>query len=320
MTSAVANLLVANSVTVQNFGFETPGLGGGYEYDPTGALWTFLGNSGISGNNSGFTSGTPNAPQGVQVAFLQGAGSSISQTLSFAGGAYEVVFSAAQRVNYPGAQTFNVTLDGQIIGTFAPAQSATNYVDYTTSVSTVAGGNHILAFVGTDLNGTVDTIFIDDVRVVAPPPPQLSNAGFTAKGGFQLSVYGQVGQTYTLLASTNLTSWIPLLTFVCTNQPTAVADPTAGNFKLRFYRLVQGTVLAPVTLGFSSARPWTTNGLYLMLQGTIGPNYVIEASTNLVQWQSVTDIVSTNSPVYFTDPTATNFPFRFYRAVLPSFP
>ena len=52
----------------------------------TGALWTFLGNSGISGNNSGFTSGTPNAPQGVQCAFLQGAGSSISQTLSFAGG------------------------------------------------------------------------------------------------------------------------------------------------------------------------------------------------------------------------------------------
>jgi hypothetical protein len=208
-------------------------------------------------------------------------------------------------------------LDGQIIGTFAPPESATNYVDYTTSVLTVASGNHILAFVGTDLNGSVDTIFIDDVRVVAPPLPQLSNAGFTANGGFHLSVYGQVGQTYTLLASTNLTSWISLLTFVCTNQPTTVVDPTAGNFKMRFYRLVQGTVLAPVTLGFSSARPWTTNGLYLMLQGTIGPNYVIQASTNLLQWQSVTDIVSTNSPVYFTDPTATNFPFRFYRAVEP---
>ncbi|MFM7315524.1 MAG: beta strand repeat-containing protein, partial [bacterium] len=62
---------------VQNSGFESPGLGSGssaYQYNPTGASWTFTGTSGISGNGSGFTSGNPSAPAGGQVAFLQETG------------------------------------------------------------------------------------------------------------------------------------------------------------------------------------------------------------------------------------------------------
>src|SRR5439155_10286873 len=80
-----ANTTVA--VAVPNSGFETPALGSGasaYQYHPTGSGWTFspnggfdsngviVGGAGITGNNSGFTSGNPSAPEGGQVAFLQG--------------------------------------------------------------------------------------------------------------------------------------------------------------------------------------------------------------------------------------------------------
>ncbi|MGA2556269.1 MAG: LamG-like jellyroll fold domain-containing protein, partial [Verrucomicrobiota bacterium] len=159
---------------------------------------------------------------------------------------------------------------------------------------------------------------LDDISVVAlsAAPPRLASAGFSSDGTFQLMAYGQTGQAYTLQASTNLTSWISLLTFTCTNSPMSVADPTAKNFGRRFYRLVQGTVLAPITIGFGSAQPWTTHGLSLMLQGTMGQSYVIQASTNLVNWQPITNFVSTNWPVYFYDPTATNFAERFYRVKL----
>ena len=250
----------------------------------------------------------------MQAAFLQGAGSSISQGIAFAAGNYEVVFSAAERANISQAgQTLSVTLDGQVIGTYAPPESATNYADYITSSFTLTNGIHTLSFAGTDLNGGDNTLFLDNVRVVVTPPPQISSAGFSSNGGFQLIVYGQIGQAYTLQVSTNLTSWASLLTFTCTNSPMCVVDPTAKNFSLRFYRLVQGTVLAPITLGFGSAKPWTTNGLYLMLQGTIGPNYVIQATTDLLHWLPITNFASTNSPVYFYDPAATNYSRRFYR-------
>ena len=67
------------TLAVLDPGFEAPVLAtGAFQYDPptgtppTATPWSFTGSSGISGNNSGFTSGNPNAPQGAQVAFLQG--------------------------------------------------------------------------------------------------------------------------------------------------------------------------------------------------------------------------------------------------------
>jgi hypothetical protein len=321
VTSSGAALTAAfPAPIVQNFGFETPVVGEGYyQYDPTGAIWTFLNAAGISGNDSGYTWQNPNAPEGVQVAFLQGPGSSISQTMLFSAGTYAVVFSAAETAGYYYPQTFSVALDGNVIGSFAPPETAINYADYATSAFTVTNGNHPLAFLGTDLNNDYSTVFIDDVRVdelFVPPQLGVAGAGVSASGAFLLSVTGQIGQVYTLQASTNLTSWVSVLTFTCTNSPTLVADPTAKNFNWRFYRLVQGTVLAPFTLGFGSAHPWTANGLQLMLQGTIGPTYGIQASSNLLQWQTITNITATNSPVYFTDPDATNYSRRFYRSVV----
>jgi hypothetical protein len=147
--------------------------------------------------------------------------------------------------------------------------------------------------------------------------PQLLPDGFATNGGFKLYVYGTIGQTYTLEASTNLTNWLPLLTFVCTNSPTLVVDSAAGNFNHRFYRLAQGNLLSSITLGFGSARPLTTNGLYLMLQGSVGPNYEIDASSNLINWAPITNFGIINSPFYFTDKSATNYTWRFYRATIP---
>src|ERR1035441_5886735 len=108
----------AASVTVTNFGFETPNLGAGnYQYNPSGGSWAFSGaspnGSGIVANGSGFNN--PNVPQGGQAAFVQEYGT-ISQAISglVPGTNYTITFSAAQR---PGnAQTWNVKIDNAVIG------------------------------------------------------------------------------------------------------------------------------------------------------------------------------------------------------------
>jgi len=109
--------------------------------------------------------------------------------------------------------------------------------------------------------------------------------------------------------------------FSATNSQFYFSDPSARNYTQRFYRAIllsRGYVAPPipVVLGFGSAQPLTTNGFNLMLQGTIGSNYVIQASTDLVNWQTITNFVSTTSPVYFSDPAATNFSQRFYQVVM----
>jgi uncharacterized repeat protein (TIGR01451 family) len=167
---------------LQDPGFETPAVGSGssaYQYDPTASPWTWVGQAGVSGNGSGFTSGNPNAPQGSQVAFLQNKGS-FSQSVSPTAGSYVVTFSAAQRATYQSSsQAFQVQIDGVVMGTFTPSSAA--YANFTTTVFTLAAGVHTVGFIGLNPNGGDNTAFIDQVALTAPPPPpptQLQDPGF----------------------------------------------------------------------------------------------------------------------------------------------
>src|SRR5205823_316306 len=99
-STSVALSQVVNSGTVPtalvNASFESPALGNGYRYNPTGTGigWTFSSQSGIQGNGSAW--GASSAPSGTQTAFIQATGT-ISQTLSLNAGSYTLSFQAARR-------------------------------------------------------------------------------------------------------------------------------------------------------------------------------------------------------------------------------
>jgi hypothetical protein len=232
---------------IQNFSFETPSVGT-YQYDPSGGSWTFTAQSGangsgISANNSAFTDGNPNAPQGSQVAFLQGA-STISQTLIglIAGAIYQITFAAAQRNNIYGqqtGQTWQLQADGTTIGTYAPPESAQSYEDYTATF-TSASSSPAIAFVGTDNNGGDNTIFIDDVQLALSPSlvlPQL--AWQVADGQIQIGwPSDHIG--WELQAQTNSpnaglgTNWVTVSGSTLTNQFTLPINLNDGTV---FFRL-----------------------------------------------------------------------------------
>src|SRR5206468_3281540 len=93
--------LLASIPSIGDTGFEQVQVGAGdYQYRPTGSPWTFSGNSGISANNSAFTSGNPPAPEGTQVAFLQTTGSFTQTVTGWSAGSYVLSFDAAQRGNH----------------------------------------------------------------------------------------------------------------------------------------------------------------------------------------------------------------------------
>ena len=69
-------------------------------------------------------------------------------------------------------------------------------------------------------------------------PPWLGNGQYLPDGSFQLTVYGDAGQSDTMQASTNLVDWVPIQSFVSTNGAMTVVDPAATNFNYRFYRAV----------------------------------------------------------------------------------
>jgi hypothetical protein len=146
-------------------GFETPVVGTGtydsFQYQPGGSPWAFDSGSGVAGNGSRFTAGNPDAPQGTQVAFLQGYGSA-SQSLTFAAGTYRLAFSAAQRGDgNDSSQTFQVLIDNTVVGTFTPGGAS--YTGYATASFTVTAGAHTIQFVGLDPDGQDNTALLDRV-------------------------------------------------------------------------------------------------------------------------------------------------------------
>lgn len=154
--------------TIANAGFETPNLGGGYVYNVTGGAWSFVGGTGITGNNNAFTSGNPAAPEGLQVAFIQLAyPSTISQTLNLSTGTFTISFQAAQRGNgNSGTQTVQVLVDGVQIGIYTPP--GTSYTAYTTPAFTIiSAGSHQLTFSGAGGGGNDFAAFIDNVKLQA---------------------------------------------------------------------------------------------------------------------------------------------------------
>ena len=109
---AIIDSVTLNSTLVANGNFEDPDVSqssGGYEYQPSGATWSFTGYTGIASNGGELTSNNADAPDGRQVGFIQGVGK-IYQTQSVSAGTHTLSFQAAQGGNNSGQQQVRVTL------------------------------------------------------------------------------------------------------------------------------------------------------------------------------------------------------------------
>jgi hypothetical protein len=168
------NTALVDSVSLQqnpvlDGGFETPALTSTtFQYAPGGTDWLFAGTAGVASNGSGFTSGNPNAPNGSQVAFLQGANSSISQSITLAAGSYTLSFEAAQRGNMASQnQQIEVLIDGTQQGaTITP--SSTEYSSYQVTFTVTGSSPHTLTLEGISTGD--NTALVDSVTIQADFP------------------------------------------------------------------------------------------------------------------------------------------------------
>ena len=145
---------------------EMPGLAGSaYQYAPNGSPWQFSTGAGVGANGSAFTAGNPSAPEGIQVAFLQGNGNMI-QTIDMNAGVYSLSFEAAQRgAANKYSQEIQVLVDGSPVGTVTPVN--TDYTSYRTSIFSLTAGLHTVEFAGLNPQGGDNTAFVDDVTINA---------------------------------------------------------------------------------------------------------------------------------------------------------
>ncbi|HXR03328.1 MAG TPA: chitobiase/beta-hexosaminidase C-terminal domain-containing protein, partial [Verrucomicrobiae bacterium] len=153
-----------------------------------------------------------------------------------------------------------------------------------------------------------------------PGTPALAPPTLTPDGGMFFNGVGITLQPpdsnaaiyYTLdgsLPATN--SLLYSVPFDLTNNATV----SAAAFETNYGNSVAASALFLVQPVRFSTESFSNGILQMQFIGAAGSNYVLLASTNLANWTPMATNPATTNGIIFTDPTSSNYPARFYRAV-----
>ncbi len=153
----------------------------------------------------------------------------------------------------------------------------------------------------TNINAGV-TLVIDSVATdTNTPPPTLNFSLLSAPANA------------TLDTNSGVFTWRPLVTQANTTNPVTIEVSDSGMPGLNATQSFNVTV-NPLTQ--PSVTSSTVGGqLHLTVAGEVGPDYAVQASTNLTGWQTIFTTNSPPTPFNWIDPNTSTFPVRFYRVV-----
>jgi regulation of enolase protein 1 (concanavalin A-like superfamily) len=129
-------------------------------------------------------------------------------------------------------------------------------------------------------------------------------------GNFRLSAEGMVIVNG---APTTTARWVEGIGTVTVNDGRLTVDNAAGatNNKICFIEIA--SLAAPPPSQLVAPTVATNGALQFTLQGSAGRSYIIEGSTNLLEWFPLFTNAPASNTLPFMDLSATNFPARYYR-------
>ena len=132
-----------------------------------------------------------------------------------------------------------------------------------------------------------------------------------SNGSAEFFLASEADQRYLIQASTNLVDWVNISTNLALGNFMDLVDLDSPNYPHRYYRSalfdsVAGGLISSFTRAVDGAVKFKVSGLG-------GRSYIIQASTNLAQWENVSTNVVSGGALNFTDARAANFRQRFYR-------
>jgi hypothetical protein len=153
--------------------------------------------------------------------------------------------------------------------------------------------------------------------VPALPPPTLSPAGGIFQGFVSVSLQdadATAALYYTLDGSLPTTSSL-LYSGPFTLTTNAVVNANA--WAAGHVNSVVGAASFTITPGayFTDQEGFTNGSFQMVFAGPAGSNYVLQVSSNLLQWSSIVTNTPATTPFLFTDPGAPGQSVRFYRVL-----
>ncbi len=172
---------------------------------------------------------------------------------------------------------------------------------------------------------TFDTITVNQAPVLAPVPNQIITAGQKLTVTNLATDADIPAQTLTFSVSNaptgssinpgnGLFAWRPAITQSPSTQSIAIIVTDNGVPNMSATQNFTVTVNRPVNPILSS--PLVSNGLFaLSISGDVGPDYLIQSSSNLISWSAISTSTPASLPFSWTN-TSTQAPVQFYRVTL----
>ncbi len=148
----------------------------------------------------------------------------------------------------------------------------------------------------------------------------ITNTATDAEAPPQILTYSLVGPPpppvgAIINSSNGLFAWRPVIAQSGTTNLLNVQVSDSGTPSLSATQSFFVTVTRPAKPSLTSAS--LSGGQFgLLISGDTGPDYSVQASTNLLNWISLWSTNSPALPFLFSDPAATNYCQRFYRVLL----
>jgi hypothetical protein len=130
-------------------------------------------------------------------------------------------------------------LFSQAIGALAPGQS--HEVSFLWNTAGLPDNLNVYAVLsGSGISNNFSAVNTTGALAISQvPSPWIHTFQYLTTGGFQIEFYGTVGHACSLMGSTDLVNWTPVLSFTCTNAPMSIVDPGAKSHGWQFYRVAQ---------------------------------------------------------------------------------
>jgi uncharacterized repeat protein (TIGR03806 family) len=153
------------------------------------------------------------------------------------------------------------------------------------------------------------------IQALAPPTISPNGGTFTTSVSVSLqSTNGGDTLYYTLDGSLpNASSFLYAGPFNLTSNATVRANAFKTGFTNSVAATAQFTLRPPFQ--FTSGGFFTNNTFQMPVSGLAGKTYYLQATTNFINWVNLSTNVASSNSFYLIDPGATNFLYRFYRAI-----
>jgi hypothetical protein len=191
---------------------------------------------------------------------------------------------------------------GFLAGTFDDVRLY-NYVLNATQIGLLANSPPTLAPIANRTILAGRTLSITNVASDPDSPPQILSFSLLSPP------FGA-----TINPSNGIFTWRPAIAQTGPNLLNVIVSDN-GSVSLRATQSFAVTVNRPIQPGLSNAS--VASGKFgITISGDTGPDYTVQASSNLLNWSPILTTNPQTTPFLFLDPAATNYNQRFYRVLL----